>query len=338
MNIIQCYSSLVIGNGNFLAVYDGIAYRTSGQREGSERLSFAKEENVRCIDIVGDHLAIGVWKGDSIDDHGHSHLYFWDGTSTFITAFKRVVGEINAIKTGDDGLLYVWHGGDGKISIYNGAINVMKRINGLERNKYVEIYPGAVTTHKGIVKFGVSASDSSNIKRGIYSFGRANKNYPRVLNYDNTISTGNNGSTVSITAMLGIGPSKFFVAWKDGSNYGIDIIDTSTDQDEVIYESLVFDAGIPYLQKKSTTIRLLFEPLTTGQSIEVYAKKNRDSSWNLVGTANTVGSFEESFAYDERWTELELQIKLKNTEGIAPKLFSVATFFDIIPDPQINDE
>lgn len=329
--------ALAIGNGNFLALYDGIVYRTTGQGDGSERLKFAQEENVRCLKLVADYLAVGTWKGDGVDDHGQSRLYLWDGTSTFINAFKDIVGEINAIEPDSDGLLHIIHGGFGQISIYDGGLTLVKTIPAVGENKYIEVYPGAITTWNGIVRFGISAGDSTTVKRGVYSYGRINKDYPRSLNLDAPISTGNNGSTVQITSMLGVGPSKFFIGWKDGASHGVDIIDTANDQGTASLESLIFDAGIPYFEKKSRTIKLTFPALAKNQEIKLYTKINRALDWTLLGSASYASDgaiIEKDFAFDYRWKELELKIELITSGATSPGLISCTTFFEIVTDEQ----
>lgn len=337
MKFFPSASALAIGNGNHLALYDGITYRTTGQGDGSERLTFAKEEKVRCIELVADYLAIGVWKGDGIDDHGESRLYLWDGTSSFINAFKDVSGEINAIKTDADGLLNVWHGGFGNLSIYDGSLTLVKSVPNIGENKYIEVYPGAVTTWNGIVRFGISGGDSTTAKRGVYSYGRINKDYPRSLNFDAPISTGNSGSTVQVTSMLGIGPAKFFVGWKDDTAHGVDLINTSADQTTVTFESLIFDDNVPHFEKKSRSVKLTFAALANGQSIKVYTKEDRAADWTLLGTASYAddgAAIMKSFAFDARWRELELKIELITTGTSSPSLISVSTFFEIITDEQ----
>lgn len=331
---------MAIGNGNFLAVYDGIAYRSSGPNEGNERLQFAKEEKVRCLATVGDYLAIGTWKGDDIDDHGYSNLYFWDGSASSYNAFKKMNGEINAMVTGDDGLLYVWHGGFGYISVYDGSLTLVKTIPQVGENKFIEIFPGAVGNWNGKTIFGISDGDSTTVSRGIYSYGRKTKNYPMALNLEAPISTGTvTGTGLQIGAVMGIGPDRYFVGWKDASTYGVDKVDTSTDQASATYESLIFDGGAPDHQKKSSAVKLTFIKLADGQTITVSYKLDRAASWTELGVASyantsTGTKVQKSFALDKQWKEIELKFALATTTGAAPTLISSAMYFEFYPDTQ----
>lgn len=335
---------MVIGNGNFLALYDGIAYRTTGQGEGNERLKFAKEEKVRALALVGDYLAVGVWRGNNIADHGSSRVYFWDGSATFVNAFKDVPGEINAMVTGDDGLLYIWYGGAGEIAVYDGSLTKVRQLNFLGENKYMEVYPGAVTNWNGIPRFGISGGDTTTLIRGVYSYGRRSKDYPRTLNLDHVISTGSTDSDVRIGALLGVGPAEFLVGWRDDTAYGVDMIDTSNDLASGTWESLIFDADAPTAEKLLSSIKLVFEALANGQSFTVEFKRDRESSWQSAGSvtyANTSNGTRTAKslpipALKKRFKELQLKITLASSTANAPKLLAIATYFQFVGDEQEN--
>lgn len=331
--------ALAIGNGNYLAIYDGITYRDSGPNTGSEKLKFPDEEKVRCLEVMGDHLVIGTWRGDGVNIHGQSRIYFWDGVAPSYTAFKDLTGEVHAIKYGQDGLLRIWHG-HGLLSIFDGGLTLVKEISNIGENKYVEVYPGAVTNWNGLTFFGISDGNSTSSIRGVYSYGQKTKNYSMSLNFDYPISTGTVGANAQITALLGLGPDKFYVGWADNSTYGLDLITTTSDQASVTYETLVFDADFPYFEKKSSAVKLTFPALASGQTITVKYKLNRDpasAGWVTLGSASYASDgaiYSKSFAFDLRWKELELQITLATSGTDAPKLSTISTFFEIISDVQ----
>jgi len=337
--------SLVIGNGRFLAEWDGVVYRDisggiNGENQGSERLVFSKEESVRGLALVGDYLAVGTTHGANVYDHGSSTIYFWDGSSATYTNFKNLIGEFNAMAVDADGLLHIIHGGDGRISIFSGSLDLVHQIPNIGRNKYVEVYPGAITTWGSDILFGISDGDSTSVYRGVYSYGRKSKDYQRSLNIDYTISAGSFDDDVQITAVKGVGPTELYVAWQDDTTYGIDLIDTTQDLTEATMETLIFDASRPYMEKRASSIKLTFEALANGQTFEVRTKTDRASSWgSVIGTvtyANTENgtTVEKTLPYTERWKELEIQLKLKTTTSTAPKLISMAVYFDFVDDEQ----
>lgn len=326
---------LCIGNGNFLAVYDNVLYREPGARTGSERLQFAKEEKVRCLALYTDYLAIGVWKGTSVSDDGESRIYFWNGTSRTYSNFKDIPGEVNAMITGNDGLLYVWHGGYGHLSIFDGSLTLVKTIPLVGENKTIEIYPGAVSNWRGVPHFGISDGTSTTVQRGVWAYGTVNKNFPRSLNLEYPISTGTTtGTGVQIGALLGVGPDQIFVSWKDSSSYGVDLIDTANDQASVYVETLYFDANTPHLPKNATAIKVTHYPLASGQSITVeYKADNTTGGWTQALVSNTAGETTETAALKVgdtgEWKELKLKITLASDGADLPKFLSGAVFFEI---------
>lgn len=185
--------------------------------------------------------------------------------------------------------------------------------------------------------FGISDGDSTESIRGVYSYGHLNKNFPQSLNLEFPISTGSMGSTVQVGSILGLGPSELWVGWQDNTSYGVDLIDTTTDQTASSYESLIFDADLNYFEKKASAIKLTFLPLTSGQTITVQYKVDRASSWTTLGTASYAtdgGVAWKSFAFDKRFKELEVRFVLGTSSSDAPTLTSFYMPFEVIADVQ----
>jgi hypothetical protein len=91
----------------------------------------------------------------------------------------------------------------------------------------VELY-NAVLNFNGLPLFGLSFSAGTPTNLGVYSLGRANRNYPLVLNGEVGISTGNLGN-LEIGCIVGVGDI-YLVSWKDtnsGTVYGVDKLDLS---------------------------------------------------------------------------------------------------------------
>lgn len=331
MKFFPSAGKLAIGNSNFLAVYDNIIYREDGAATGSERLQFAYEEKVRALALVGDYLAIGTWKGTTIGDDGDGRLYLWDGISPGINAFKDVPGEINAMVAGEDGLLYIWVGGRGDIYVYSGSLELKKTLKNIDRNTTIEVYPGAVTMWDGVARFGISGGTDTSVPRIVHSFGNKSSSYVKSLSADYPISTGTTSNAVSIGALHGLGPTKFFVGWKDSSNYGVDIIDTANDQASTTYETLIFDDERPDQTKRAHSVRINFPVLATGQTITVAYKADRAAAWTTLGIASFAsdGAVKfKAFSMDTRFSEIEFKVTLATSTASAPGLISLALNFE----------
>lgn len=320
---------LCIGNGRFLATLD------DSEVYDSERLVFSKGEKIRCLEVIGDYLAIATWKGDDIGDHGESKIYFWNGTSLFYTSFIIVDGQVNAMKNDGNNALYILHGTEGRLSVYTGGITQVRKLKDVGENKTIEVYPQAMTTWEGLLRFGISDGTSTEVARVIYTYGRKDKDFPRSLSKDYPISVGDTDNGVQIGAILGLNASTFLVSWKNDSTYGVDIIDTANDQTTTNFETLRIDAGDPNKEKIAKTVSIRFAPLATDQSIKVYYDVNNSGSYILLGTADTAGSIYKSFAMPnnkKRFFEIQIKVELiysdAGSQTDAPEFYSLEIEID----------
>lgn len=242
---------------------------------------------IKTLEVRGDFLYIGAFRGSSVTSEEQGALFAWDGTSTTWNSVEFInESGVNAILNHGD-TLFLWAGTRGNMyQLVNGNYVKLKRIPNIGDGKVAEVYPGAVTAFNGIVHFGAAGStDSTTLYNGVYTWGRAEKNYPDVLNYDYPISTGTTqGTTLLIGAVKSVSPTKLYVGWRDGANYGIDLISTTTKQSNTILESLIEDFDTPYRRKTFKDLKILTAPLASGDTITVKCKRDRESSWQTLGT------------------------------------------------------
>ncbi len=316
---------LSIGNGNALLTID------DSEVIDPEAIVFPLGEKVRCLETIGDYLAIATWRGTSLSDYGSSRIYFWDGVSPTFNAFIDIDGQTNSILNSGNNILYIWHGTTGQMSTYTGGITKLRTVNGVGENKTMEVFPGAATKYEGLVYFGVSDGTSTTVDRVMYSYGRKDKDYPYSLNKDFTISTGNKGNTVQIGAVLGVSATNYFVSWKDSSTYGVDIIDTANDQASVFMQTLRIDGDIPNREKGAKSLSLRYAPITSTQTITVAYRRNNTGNFTTLGTVDgtvstDLASVEKSFTsadFRSYWFELEVKITLATSGTDAPVLLAM---------------
>lgn len=335
-------NKLCIGNGNNLATID------DSEVYDPEALTFPEDERVRCVEAIGDNLAISTWKGTSIGDAGTSRIYLWDGVSPTFNQFLDVDGQVNALLNGGNNTLYIWHGTQGNMSVYQGSITHLRYLKNIGAGKTIEIYPGAVSTWDRLVMFGISAGTSTAYDRVVHSYGSKNKDFANTLSKDYPISTGNMGSGVTISAVLGISSTLFFVAWKDttsGTSYGIDIIDTTVDQPSVFFTVRRIDGSAPMQYKKSSTVAIRNSPILATQKITLaYRLNNTGSYTNLPdGTLDGTSALDlsciyKSFPIDKFWFEIEWKVTMTTQGGgtVQPEFYGVAMNYNIKDEFQIG--
>jgi hypothetical protein len=333
---------LAIGHGNFLAWFDGTVVPTNGtaaQIAALQMLEFNPGENVRCLEMIDEYLAIGTQFGNDILTNETGYVFYWDGSSTSFNFFASTEnGGCNAIGNSNNRLFSIL-GSSSKLFINYRPFQPIQRVPKLTTKHYCEVWPGAITTWQNLVYIGLAANtDSPNIYQGAYSWGRTSSMYPESLSYDFPISTGNVGTTVKVTALKGLG-NYLYMAWQDGSSYGVDKITADGDLVETgTYESLVF--GEFSRNNQALTIKATHYPLRTGESVQVGYRLDRFSDYTYPEAANTVvGSIETRLPIQPAhaiYYELEFIVKISQTNNTSPTVIYCGIKFDQLP-LQIND-
>jgi hypothetical protein len=309
---------LIVGHGNNVATWDGAIWTLAA-------LTLPAQLNVRALSRTDQYILIGAWRGSAVTASEDGYVYIWDALSEVSNDSYPTEGGLNAINYYRNTLFSI-QGKNGFIYTETSPFNKKHQIPKLEIRKFVEVYPGAITTWQNMTFFGISNSDSATVTRGVYSWGsKQSAVFADALNYALTISTGNNGSTVQIGAVKGIG-NDLYIAWKDGSSYGVDKVDeTSSYATSGTYESLIEDDGSAGREKAGTTVTVTHLPLASGESITINYKHNRQSTFQTGITNNTVGAIttrldNASLPGQEgsRFTEFEWQTVLAGTGSSTP--------------------
>jgi hypothetical protein len=178
---------------------------------------------------------------------------------------------------------------------------------------------------------GLSAGTSLTAERGVYSWASHSDQYSKTLNMDYAISTGTTtGTTTQVGCLIATNTTDLYVCWKDGSSYGIDLIDGSGVQGTALYESLVHDNGKPFKRKHYFNFKItLAEALATGEKIEMFYKKDR-GSWVSIGTMDFSvdgAILEKNFKPDIKARELEVKLEFTNTNNTGPDVDSALIDF-----------
>jgi len=336
---------LLIGNGNYLATLEDT------ELYNPERLAFPRGEKVRAIEVIGGYAQISTWRGDDIGKYGSSKKYIWDGTALYYNDYIPYSGTINAMQNGGDNMLYDLYNTDLSIAIYTGAVTKKRTVKGLSVGKSVEVYPGATTVWNNILYFGISGGTSTDSIRGVWAYGKADNDAPTGLTLDYIISTGSKGSTVQIGSLLGINQTTFLVAWKDGSSYGVDNIDTATEQVSGYFNTLRFDGGHPNKEKQAKHVTLRFAPLTATDTLEVFYRINNkdfttgtlDNGYRKVlslsgATSSNVGATFTSVALTDTFFDIEFKVKLIRDSGATagPKLYSLSMDYTLNEESKLG--
>lgn len=315
---------LVVGHGNKVATWDGAVWTLAA-------LTLPAELNVRALTRTDQYVVIGAWRGTAVTDSEDGYIYIWDALSDTFNDSYPTEGGLNAVDYYRNKMLSI-HGNQGVIYTDTSPFNKVHQIPKLELKKYVEVFPGAITSWKNLSYFGISNSNSTNVTRGVYAWGSKSSLFPEALNYCFTISTGNNGSTVQIGAVKGIG-NDLYIAWKDGSSYGVDKIDeTSSYATTGTYESLIEDNQVPGYQKEATSVIVSHLPLAANESIAINYRHDRQTSFQTGITNTTVDStvtkLYGGITEGSRFQEFEWQTVLTGNGSTTPTVVEQKFIYD----------
>lgn len=267
-------SKLFIGDGNLVAKV------ISDDTFTASSLDLLPPYRIKTMAVYDIDLVIGTIIASTVN---HCRIYRWDTVSTSYNTSDFI--EENGINAfiHDENFLYVQVGQYGRIYFYNGQHLIpYKRIPGdWSPTKYAEIRPGSVSTLLTIPVFGLSNLAGNPVNQGVYSFGSYSKDYPKVLDLSFPISSGSLTS-IEIGAVLAVG-ADLFVAWKDGSTYGVDKLDYSAKYTSAYFETMVLtQAETRSFIKTLSLIFANYETLPTNTDITFSYKKAHDTSYTAM--------------------------------------------------------
>lgn len=325
--IAKMLQFLVIGNERYIAKYEATLYYPN-------YITLPAGWRVRCFAYWREYLAIGCMKGTNIYDFDSGRVYFWDGISTTYNFYIDVPeGGVNAL-LGSRGKLFVWPGYQGDMLIYQGGetADKMKRLPYSSADKYIEIYPGAVTMWKSILHFGAGASDSTTFQRGVYSYGAINVRYNDSLSFDFINSGGTYLDSVTI-GMCMVVNKKLLIGYKDGISYGVDYVDASNSPATTgTIEGILQDDNLTWKTKEALTVVATFIPLNSGESVTVKYKLDRDTSWTSAPAVTTVGATQAKLLISPndsaRCKEYQWAVDLATSVSTSPQLINVGIEVD----------
>jgi hypothetical protein len=335
---------ICIGNGRYVAVWEPISQSAPSTSEFNQhRLTFPTGYEVTSMSVWNEYLAIAVEKRSSsaTNEFQDGKIFFWDGISTTYSFFidipegapYSVFSFKNTVHWFSGGAWWAWN--------HNNPIKLFQMPNTDSEftsvNTYMVNYPHSMTVRNGIL-LGAFPSETSStaIEHAVYSFGQRDRRFPDSFGYSYSISTGTRtNGTLRLGAIKNFG-DKLFIAWRDGSTYGVDKVDPSSAPfATATWESLLSDVKVmgggrqgarPDMDKQSTYLRITFKTLPTGATVTPKYKINREASWN-TGTAAVAGDTSVTFPIGKRYKESQVGIDVTAT-NTTPEITSIVHVID----------
>jgi len=299
---------LYIGDGNLVAQVDAGVFSPDALD-----LPFPSEVRIKCLGQMGTDILMGTYVNSNLVS---TEIYRWNTWSVSFTNSDPIpeVG-INSFIPIDNGVI-VNAGTKGNIYIYNGStLEPYKQIKGTwdaTTNK-ATVNPNAGLNFNGLPIFGLSYQVGTPANTGIYSLGRANRNYPIVLNGEVGISTGNL-SKVEIGCILPAGDI-YLVCWKDtttGTVYGVDKLDLTLKYTNAYMTTRAIMAN-RFALLNYNVVNIAYRTLPANTTFTISAKVNGGSM-----TAFTTGEVQDDTMRQIFSTEVNIDDATKVQVKIAP--------------------
>lgn len=262
-----------------------------------------------------------------VDQGQQSAIFIWDTddqnfTDKLILPFSGINAmietEVGIVQYGTSGKLYFF-GDQSKVPI-------------MDIPEGGQVDPDGMCYDEGLALMGVYGNGSGY--SGIYSYGRKKKNSEFSLNCEYQFDCD------AIYSVKKIGSTIVF-SYKNGSNYGVKKVSTSTKASTATYNSLVLKAPRKLQTPVNWSLAVLqMAPLPANCSVQVWRRVDRattggtnNDGWhrcNVEGgetSYSTEGGTEATFLIGDAGKYFELKVVLVTSANLSPEIYEIQTFF-----------
>jgi hypothetical protein len=309
---------LYIGDAHYVAQVDAGTF-SANALDIKQPLRISALWNLDTDLLIGTYVAANVLKTEIIR---------WNTWSVSYSVSDPIpeAGVYSFLDT--DNIVIVNAGLKGNLYLYDGAqLEPYKKIKGTwsSTNK-ARVRDNARLNFNGMPLFGLSQETGTGVNLGVYSFHRTTSSYPRVLNLEFALSTGNL-TNIKIGALCAVSADQFLVSWQDDTSgspvYGVDILDLSNKATAHFLTRVMYInrqiastwgfAYAPYRTKPASTAINFYRKVNNGALSSALAvtddtENNQVQTDEHVGTANTLQMKTELVPNANDAPELELAI------------------------------
>lgn len=331
---------LIFGNERYVTAWEPISQVSPSNAEYlRHKLTFEPGYEVCGMASYNEFQAIAVEKRSTTagSDFQDGRIYFWDGTAPSFN-FYIPVPEGSPYSLFSHKNILCWNAG-GSWWGYAGGDPVKLKTFPNTDSEFSDasdttiVNPNMAAVRRGVFLMGYPTSTTNPaLEHGVYSWGAVEKNYPDAFGYSYTISTDTRLNTGSNNLRIGCIKSfgdKLFVSWRDGSSYGVDVVDNNSDPfAEATLESLIQDDKRPHKTKLALERTVTFEALPTGATVTPKYKLDREAGWHSGDTA-VAGATEIKHNINGRHKEIQFAVDLTAITA-TPKVTSDVTVIDTL--------
>lgn len=334
----------LIGNGNYLAVWEPLSPTTPSNLEFlRHRLTFPSGYEVCGIAVTDEFAVIACQKlsSNGAKDFQEGKLFIWDGTAQTYNQIINVSGGTpDSIYTYNNypyfyvnGALCAWLGGKNIVQIRPIANTNTDYTDTVDNTR---TYPNMMTVRDGLLHLGFpSTTNNTSIEYGVYTWGTLRKDLPSSLGYGYVISTLTNTNalgTLKLGCVRNFG-DEMYIGWKDGSNYGIDIVDALCDPAPVAkFRMRRFDGGKIRKRKRALKTAIDTKAIPSGSVITPVYKLD-DAAENTSSATMTTGATEiiTTIKAGNNFKRMTVGFDIANSGTVSPTIYANTLLWNPLP-------
>lgn len=272
---------ILIGNERYCAVWEPLTERDPPNNEFQRhRLTLPTGFEICGITASKGFAYIAAEKisTNASKDFQEGLILKWDVSSTTYDDYVEVSGgSPESISMKDNfpyfyvnGTLHAWPGGDTIVKVKTLANTSTDYKDVIDATR---VYPNMMTVRDNLLHLGYpSTTTNTSVEYGVYVWGSLDKDYSASFNYGYVASTmQSNTKNIDGTRQLGCVKNfgdEMYISWKDGSNYGLDIVDSFCDPAPIFqFRNRRFSAGAVHKDKQALSMTIDSDTIPTGTII-----------------------------------------------------------------------
>jgi len=308
--------TLFIGDGNRMASVDNTGTFNANV------LDIEPPHRIKTMKPYDVDLVIGTTIASTIN---RCKFIRWDTVqTTWQFAFDVLENGINELIWLGGIFLAAQAGRYGNFYLYDG--NILEPYKRLplspSASAYGEVHPNSSGNLLGVPIFGFSNGAGNPADQGIYSLGNYSKDYPRVISGTEFVISSGAITGVDIGAIL-VEDNDLYLAWSDGSNFGVDKMDYAAKYASAYMDFLMMTPD-PIEATEFVKFIANYTSMPSGASLTYKYKDNYSGSWKTFGrtAVDDTDNFQYWLEDSVRARAFQFQVNFNVSGNNAPQIES----------------
>lgn len=333
----------VVGNERYLSVWEPLSENPLNTEWLRHKLVFPAGNEVNGLATNDEFICITTEERGTNANRPFQRgkFFYWDGLSATYENFIDVTEGApespftfnNLVYCTINGGLYCWPGGKNLVKLRTIADSDSEYSDATD---VTTTYPNMMAVRRGVLLLGYpSTSTNQSLEYGVYSWGQKDKNFSMSLGLNYSISSQtrfNTGGNLKIGCVRSFGDT-MYLSWRDGSDYGLDIVDNSSDPAPTAsWESMEFEAQDGTEEKQAIAMKVrVGTGIPSGYTITPKWRSDGTITWTYGDPLTAANEYRMDLT--ERFFVIEYGFDVSQTNATAPLEITAVKFtYDNLAD------